>query len=331
MSFKNSILLDLSLLIFSSVLLIGCGDDSSSTGLSENNDNLSSYSGTNTGKEGAFRSARPVKYSTELGEQYYTYYWSHCTVDNGTYTFGLSDGDMERYVIRNDTLFSNYAYTYNKEGVEEIYYEKNYTDIHTGKNNSILGKWDVSPCRLEEGELSCNTNGELATIEFTQDSLIWFMSPNPDFDYIQHGLPFEFLAETFNNELFFRYESDEDAGDISELGITFSNKTKNSVTIDIQGQIVDYAYNISTTTDYMTMIQNVASNGKKCNFELHFSYITPENCNETHKDALQSDYFDGEDETSFTTSYIRDYINRDEYEKCIQEMFANNPIWDLLK
>lgn len=327
---KFSSIVRLTFAFAAAIALSACGDDSSSS-LTESRDNLSSDSDSSTGKEGAFRSARPVKYSTELGEQYYTYYWSYCFVDNGSYTFGLADGDMERYIIRNDTLFSNYAYTYNNDGIEEIHYEKDYSDIHTGKNNSILGKWDESPCRLEEGELSCNTYGYLATIEFTQDSLIWFMNPDPDFDFIQDGLALDFLAEAFNSELFYRYLSDENAEIIPEFGITFSNKTKNSVTIDIQGQIVEYDFNLSTTPEYSIMTQNATSNGKTCISELHFSYITPENCNENHKDALQPDDFDEKDATSFTTFYIRDYINHDEYEKCIQEMFANNPIWDLLK
>jgi len=278
--------------------------------------------------EGAYRSAQRAEYFTENGQNYYRYFRKYCEVDNGTYT--LKEETYPRiyaYAIANDTLKTFYA-------DDDLTFRENYADVYTGKNNDIFGTWDKSSCRISEGAMKCSELGNVEASEFLQDSIVSYMMVKKDFDYMEkQGQAYEFLLEIFD-EKFYRETESQDRYTIENVpsyGITFSNKTNNSITATIQGQVVDFTYSEWSEPDRLMAEGSVTSNGKTCSRKSTYFYITKETCSADFSYGLKSDGSREDTENHFTTTRFLDQGDVEAYNNCIEEMFKGNPIWDLLK
>lgn len=288
-------------------------DDASSSSKTIDNDENSSSSETNSNKEQIlndtpYRVTRPVVYEKSENAEYFKYYWGLCKIDNGTYNFAYNttpNMELENsYVIKDDTL--------------KIYYTKDAThfdrvqgNFYLGQNKSLFeGQWIKSPnCKIKAGQIVCDDPDFefTSTIEFTQDSIIWYMRANPEFKL---NLDLDSLLQSDSN-------------------IKLISQNNSSYTVDIYNQIMEFSYLTYTEPNRMVSEFVVKSNNKKCSFKSYFSYVTAETCNEKYKDALHSDGYDEDTETTYQTYYVRDSEGEDEYVECFSELVKGNPFYNL--
>ncbi|MBR6453982.1 MAG: hypothetical protein IKS97_05355 [Fibrobacter sp.] len=315
--FKNKFAL-FALTFIALSVLVGCGDDSSTNpGVGQ-----SGYT-----KE-AFRVARPANYVTQNGLNYYIYYWGSCTIDNGVYQWDPQGSmDIYAYILSNDTLKADFRS--NAEYNNDTSFGDDFDYFLYGKNSSIFGTWDVHYCYPNKGEYKCSTQLFNSTIEFKQDSMITYMTLNPDYNMV-NDIIHDIFHDYFSFCIYDKQE-DEDAYfvDMPERGITFSYQDNRNATITIQGQVVNISTGGFTEAKAIHYNFSISSNGITCSSETRFGYVNKaEYCSEAYKSYLTDD---GENEEKgnniISTHYLRDKGNAEEYTSCLTSLFKNNPAY----
>lgn len=295
---------------------------SSATSASESsssNEKLSSttQSSANTIPEGVYYSALPVKYTTIGNQTYYTTYTGVCLVANGTYEFiPDSDTTYRAYAIEHDSLK---IFNTEPDGV----FETNSADFYTGNNATIIGSWNLTKTYLHNGYIKLNREPYKTTAQFTQDTLFTYYAEDPDFDYVANGTVYNFLNDILGEDVY-EYGHSDGYQDIPELGITFTNRAKRSITINIQGQEIEYNFKMVPTPQGFASKQIVTSNGKTCSNTSLIAIVKKETCNVSYKHLLHSS--NGNDNAPFSTPLLKDYGNKEEYENCLKEMLKDNPL-----
>ena len=291
-----------------SAALVGCGDDSPTN------------PGSGSSGEGAFRVARPAVYETKDGVNYFIYYWGKCTISNGVYNWNPQGTiDLNAYIISKDTIK-----VYHNSIDNEVDY------FMYGHNSSIFGNWDVDYCRIKNGEYKCSPQLFNSTIEFKQDSMITYMTINPDYNLVNEVIH-DIFHDYFN---FCIYDKQDDETtnfvDMPERDITFNYQDNRNATITVQGQVVNIKVGGYTETKAIHYLFSVSSNGKTCSAETRFGYVSKaEYCSEAYKDYLTDDGGHEEDgDGIISTSYLRDMPNREEYSNCLKSLFENNPAYN---
>lgn len=298
--------------------LAGCGDDSSTNPGVEQ----SGYT-----KE-AFRVARPANYVTQNGLNYYIYYWGSCTIDNGAYQWDPQGSDNTyAYILSNDTLkvYSPETVVNNKNSS----LDNEFHFFMYGKNSSIFGIWDANYCNWSDGEYKCSTQLFNNTIEFKQDSMITYMTLNPDYNMVNdvfHDIFHDYFSFCINDE-----QEDDDAYfvDMPERGITFNYQDNRNATVTIQGQVVKISTGGFTEAKAVHYNYSISSNGITCSNEIRFGYVNKaEYCSEAYKSYLTDDgYNEDEGNNIISTHYLRDRGNLEEYTSCLTSLFKNNPAY----
>ena len=300
-----------------SAALVGCGDDSSTN------------PGSQSGERGAFRVARPAVYETKGGINYFTYYWGKCTITNGQYNWDPKGStDRSAYIISKDTLKVYYRSTEEYEHDTPLDENVNYFMYGGNNNNSIFGNWDAVHCGIRDGQYKCGTQEINGSYEFKQDSVITYMTIDPNFNLIN-----SFLHTFFHDYFSFctdDYDTDEKGNlkDIPERGISFSFQSNKTATVTIQGQVVKIDVDAYTETNAIHSFYSISSNGKKCSADGRFGYVNKaEYCSEAYKDYLTNDNLDYKG-SDISTYYLRDKGNYEEYSNCIKSLFENNPAYN---
>jgi len=303
--------------------LLACGDDSST--------NPQAAPGS-TANEGAFRVARPAKYETKGGINYFTYYWGKCTIVNGVYSWNpMGEDDIFAYTISGDSLKTYYRSTEEYENDSPLDPDVDFFMYGGNKDNSLWGTWAAVHCGIRDGVYTCR-DAQLynTTYEFKQDSVIAYMTIDPNYVLVTEAIH-DILEEYFDICLY-DYEGNDDDGypqDIPQKGITFSNLTKNSGTITIGGQSISVGVNAFTTTTEVRYLFKVSSNGTTCSNDVTFGYVNkPEFCSESYKEYLSNDHLDMNGTDTVETYYLRGRGNQVEYENCLKNMLSSNPAFD---
>ena len=301
-----------------SAALVGCGEDSSTNPGSES-----------SGERGAFRVARPAVYETKGGINYFTYYWGKCTISNGVYNWDpKGSDDISAYIISKDTLKVYYRSSEEYANDTPLDSDVDYFMYGGNNNNTIFGNWDAVHCGIRNGEYKCGTQEINGSYEFKQDSVITYMTIDPNFNWIN-----SFLHEFFHDNFSFctdDYDTDEKGNlkDIPERGITFSFQSNKAATVTIQGQVVKIDVDAYAETKALHSLYNISSNGKTCSAETRFGYVNKaEYCSEAYKDYLTNDNLDYKG-SDISTYYLRDKGNYEEYSNCIKSLFENNPAYN---
>ncbi len=299
-------------------VITGCGDDSSTN-----------PGGVQSGERGAFRVARPATYETKGGINYFTYYWGKCTISNGVYSWDPKGStDRSAYIISKDSLKVYYRDTEEYENDTPLDEDVNYFMYGGNNNNSIFGHWDAVHCGIRNGEYKCGTQELNSSYEFKQDSVITYLTIDPNFNLIN-----SFLHTFFHDYFSFctdDYDTDENGNlkDIPERGISFSFQSNKAATVTIQGQVIKIEADAYSETKALHSFGKVSSNGITCTNESRFGYVNKaEYCSEAYKEYLTNDNLDYKG-SDVSTYYLRDKGNLEEYSKCIETLFQNNPAYN---
>ena len=300
-----------------SAALVGCGEDSSTN-----------PSASQSGERGAFRVARPAVYETKGGINYFTYYWGKCTITNGQYNWDPKGStDRSAYIISKDTLKVYYRSTEEYENNTPLDENVDYFMYGGNNNNSIFGNWDAVHCGIRDGQYKCGTQEINGSYEFKQDSVITYMTIDPNFNLIN-----SFLHTFFHDYFSFctdDYAKDENGNlkDMPDRGISFSFQSNKAATVTIQGQAVKIEADAYTETKALHSLAKISSNGKTCSGETRFGYVNKaEYCSEAYKNYLTNDNLDDKG-PNISTYYLRDKGNYDEYTSCVKSLLENNPAY----
>ena len=298
-------------------MFAGCGNDSST-----------SPEAGQSGERGAFRVARPAVFATKGGINYFTYYWGTCTITNGVYSWNPNGSDdINAYTISNDTAKVFYRDSYDYLNDKPI--EDNDLDYQMyGKNSSIFGNWDIEDCVTIDGEKNCNLSLFNNTLEIKQDSVITYMTLNPNYNMVNDAVH-DIFHEYFNLCIY-NYQKDDSSYfvDVPERGISFSNQDNNNVTVTVQGQVVNVHASGYTETKAVHYIISISSNGTTCSSETRFGYVNKaEYCSDAYKDYLTDDGDNEKDSGTISTHYLRDKANEAEFTSCLHALFQDNPAY----
>ena len=298
--------------------LVDCGDDSSTNP----GGGQSGYT-----KE-AFRVARPANYMTQNGINFYIYYWGSCTIDNGVYHWDPKGStDICAYILSNDTLKADYRA--NDEYDMSSPLNDNFDLFLYGKNSSIFGTWETNHCHQSNGEYKCITELFNSTIEFKQDSMITYMTLNPDYKMVNdifHDIFHDYFSFCIEDE---QENYEEYFVDMPERGISFNYQDNRNATVTIQGQVVTVSVGGFTEAKAIHYNYSISSNGITCSNDIRFGYVNKaEYCSDAYRSYLTDD---GENEEKgnniISTHYLRDRGNIEEYTNCLTSLFENNPAY----
>ncbi|MCQ2104559.1 MAG: hypothetical protein MJZ26_02090 [Fibrobacter sp.] len=326
MSFKK---MNFGALTFTAIalsLLIGCGDDSSA------NPQIPSESNQSTSaEEGAFRVARPAKYETKDGINYFTYYWGKCTIVNGVYSWNpMGDDNIYAYTISADSMKVYYRSTEEYENSSPLDPDIDFFMFGGNNDGSIWGSWNSVHCGIRNGVYTCG-KAQLFNMayEFMQDSVISYMTIDPNYVFINEMM--HDILETYFNICPYDYNEGSDSEypqDIPQKDVAFSNLTKNTGTLTIGGQNIDVEAYGTTRINEARYSFKVSSNGVTCSNETTFGYVNkPEFCSEAYRAYLTNNYLEMNATDTTETFYLRGRGNEKEYKDCLAGLFANNPAY----
>ena len=306
-------------ILFSSLLMVACGDDNSSSV------NDPQELGHDFGDGYVY--AMPYRYDQASGIIYQGTFSCNYHADTKTFAWEENPESIEAKAIKivGDSMWIGPT---SKDIVEDSDYYNSETLALSTNHNGILGTWNVTGCKRKLGqtEIKCteyigSLSGIAKTLTFTEDSVY-----NKTVVDISSGThPYKTNFDNIIN----RYTG-YNVGDLTVDSLIKANELEQLLNMKFRIHNQEFTEGGDARFDStgMNYIRTMSSNGKTCTNIQTLGFITEKMCKEKSEDFLLSARDKSEERYYYENGPVSGFSvdNNEEYNECVKKLFTEETL-----
>lgn len=308
-----------SYILFSALLMSGCGDDNSSSA------NDQQELGHDFGDGYVY--AMPYRYDQASGIIYQGTFSCNYHADTKTFAWEENPESIEAKAIKivGDSMWIGPT---SKDIVEDSDYYNSETLALSTNHNGILGTWNVTGCKRKLGqtEIKCteyigSLSGIAKTLTFTEDSVY-----NKTVVDISSGThPYKTNFDNIIN----RYTG-YNVGDLTVDSLIKANELEQLLDMKFRIHNQEFTEGGDARFDStgMNYIRTMSSNEKTCTNIQTLGFITEKMCKEKSEDFLLSARDKSEERYYYENGPVSGFSvdNNEEYNECVKKLFTEETL-----